>query len=305
MTRAAAALHVAQPSLGVQIKLLETEIGVDLLSRHSRGVSPTAAGKAMYTKATSILQQIDALRGQIGGAVTPERRSVALGFPPSAMRLLGVGLLSDAETYAPDITIELTEERSSLLEDALDRNELDIALCYNTREDSKIVRTPILEEELLFVAAPDHIQVDDPVRISDILTMPLVLSGERGIIHGLVQAEADRLNQTFKPAFSIHSVSTLKSIVMQGRAATVLPLGPVAEEVAAGTIACRRIRDRPLFRTLYFVRTRGNSNAEGDELGPLLAHIAERLRSKLGNLARPIGWGTERQALSKKARKLG
>jgi LysR family nitrogen assimilation transcriptional regulator len=115
-----------------------------------------------------------------------------------------------------------------------------------------------------------------------------VISGERGILHGLVQAQADRLSQPLNLAFSIHSVSMLKSVVMQGKAATVLPFGLVADEVAAGTMAYRRIRDRPLYRTLYFVRMRGNKNAEGAGLERLLQYTAERLRIKLGDLARPI-----------------
>jgi LysR family nitrogen assimilation transcriptional regulator len=288
MTRAAEALHVAQPSLGTQIKLLETELGAELLERHSRGASPTAAGKVVYQRAVNILSQIDSLRGEVSDTVAAKRRSVALGFPPSAMRLLGAGILEDAEVHAPDLTIELIEERSFFLEGALDRSELDVALCYNAKEDSRIIRTPILEEELLFITSPKHCSSDETVSASDVLNTPLVLSGERGIINSLVHAQADLLNQPLKPAYSIQSVSTLKDIVKQGRAATVLPLGPVIEEIAAGTMASRRIRGRPLYRTLFFVRLRDNKNAEGASLQRLLTHITERLRGKLGELARPI-----------------
>ena len=43
-TKAAAALHVAQPALSRQVQDLEDEIGVDLLLRGPRGVSLTAEG---------------------------------------------------------------------------------------------------------------------------------------------------------------------------------------------------------------------------------------------------------------------
>ena len=289
MTRAADALHVAQPSLGVQIKLLEDEVGVALLERHSRGVLPTNAGKLVYQRGIRILAEVDSLRRDVSAVAATKKRSVALGFPPSVLRLLGPDILSEAETCAPDMAIELIEERSASLEDALERNKLDAALCYNPREDPAFIRTPILEEELLFVASPARIPSDPRVSTTQVLSMPLVLSGERGVIYGLVHAEADRLKQPLQPAFSIQSVSMLKSLVKQGKAATVIPLGPVTEEITAGTMACRRISGRPLFRTLYFVRRRGNQNAEGPSIERLLDHMAQRLRKRLGDLARSPG----------------
>lgn len=288
MTRAAEGLHVAQPSLGVQIKLLEGEMGVELLERHSRGVSPTAAGKLLYERATHILAQVEALRAEVGGIDAEKRRSVALGFPPSTIKLLGVDILSDAEKFAPGMTIELTEERSAVLEEALDRNELDAALCYNVKESPKIVCTPVLEEELLFVAAPDQFSSEEPVSAADVLKTSLVLSGDRGVINGLVHAEARKLKQPLKPAFSIQSVSTLKSIVKQGKAATVMPLGPIAEDIESGTMAYRRIRGRPLYRTLYLVRTRASDEVEDPGLQRLFGEITRRLREKLGDLAKSV-----------------
>src|SRR2546423_13420569 len=55
LSRAAAELHVAQPALSRQIRDLERQLGVDLLERHPKGVTPTPAGEALIHGAPRIL----------------------------------------------------------------------------------------------------------------------------------------------------------------------------------------------------------------------------------------------------------
>src|SRR6266571_8981421 len=55
MTRAARKLHLAQPALSQAIAQLESELGVELLHRNPRGVTPTEAGEAFLAKARTAL----------------------------------------------------------------------------------------------------------------------------------------------------------------------------------------------------------------------------------------------------------
>ena len=177
MTRAAQALHVTQPSLGAQIKQLEMEVEVELLERKPRGVSPTLAGKFFYQRALRILVDIETLQTEVRDIAVAKKRTVKLGVPASAIRLLGSDILADAEIYAPGVTLELIEQRSSILYDALRRGELDIALCYNAEDNPNIIRTPIFEEELLFILSPNSAAPEDPVSTSDVLKSRLGRQG--------------------------------------------------------------------------------------------------------------------------------
>src|SRR3954465_13852117 len=58
MMKASAQLHIAQPSLSVQMAKLEQEFGVALLARKARGVTPTDAGAAFYRHAETIIKML-------------------------------------------------------------------------------------------------------------------------------------------------------------------------------------------------------------------------------------------------------
>jgi LysR family transcriptional regulator, benzoate and cis,cis-muconate-responsive activator of ben and cat genes len=57
--RAAEKLHIAQPALSQQIKSLESELGLRLLERTSRGVVLTDAGNRLLAEARSVVDRFD------------------------------------------------------------------------------------------------------------------------------------------------------------------------------------------------------------------------------------------------------
>src|SRR5260370_28842429 len=104
-------LHTAQPSLSRQIRDLEYEVGVQLMSRSVHGIELTAAGRAFLDHARRAAQ--------------PAKPTFALGFLtgkeidwlPEAMRILHDEL--------PNIEITVSSQNSPDLADALMRGRLN------------------------------------------------------------------------------------------------------------------------------------------------------------------------------------
>src|SRR6185436_11661650 len=97
LTRAAREVSIAQPALSRRMLALERELGVTLLTRHAKGVSPTAAGVAFAKDARQLLKNVGTAldwaeataagrRGKVVLAVT--RAAVARGFPVQVQELL-------------------------------------------------------------------------------------------------------------------------------------------------------------------------------------------------------------------------
>ncbi|SNT62289.1 DNA-binding transcriptional regulator, LysR family [Asanoa hainanensis] len=127
---AAAALHVAQPSLSQSIRALERELGVTLFDRRHRGLSLTTDGKALLDPARRVLDDVTAARAAVHDPDVP-----ALGVLNLAVHdMLAVELtevLADLRHARPDLSTRLFAARD---EDDVVRllvdGHCDVALTY-------------------------------------------------------------------------------------------------------------------------------------------------------------------------------
>jgi LysR family transcriptional regulator, hca operon transcriptional activator len=154
-TAAERRLHTSQPSLSRQIRDLEYEVGVELLSRSVHGVELTAAGKAFLDHARLALMQVDAAVEGARRAAQPARKAFAIGFQtghemnwlPRAMHVLRDELKNVDVTISSDYSPDLAE--------ALARGRLDLA--FLRVEPGYDLAYQVVDREPLIVLMPsDH-----------------------------------------------------------------------------------------------------------------------------------------------------
>lgn len=290
ITRAAESLNVAQPALGLQIRQLEQELGVPLLVRHSRGITTTRPGLVLYDRACEILRRIEEARNEIVGYSESEKESVILGITPGITNVIGSAIFVDAPEALPHVHLSMVEEMSHVLVDAIERDEIDLAIAYEVPEHPVLMRTPLLNEELIFVCAPQSLPMKgiseaDEIDMQQVLDHQLVLAGEKDAVRRLVSEAAERLALPVRIAFEASSVSMMKSLVIKGEAASVMPRGSVAAELDSGQMKGLRIRNPTVSRTLYLVRSTRRAPFQ-DEAGiaDFLYDLADSFAAELGPL---------------------
>jgi len=148
-------LHTAQPSLSRQIRDLEYEVGVQLMSRSVHGIELTAAGRAFLDHARLALMQVDAAVEAARKAAQPARKTFAIGFQtghemnwlPRAMHVLRGEL--------PNIQVTVSSDYSPDLAEALARGRLDLA--FLRVEPGYDLEYHVVDREPLIVLMPsDH-----------------------------------------------------------------------------------------------------------------------------------------------------
>jgi LysR family nitrogen assimilation transcriptional regulator len=289
MTAAAEQLNLAQPALGSQIRQLEKELAVALLVRHSRGVSPTEAGRLLYERAKILLRDVEEMRRDVQKLGTGKKDAIVLGVSPSIMLLIGADVLLEARREMPNVFLSLSEERSVVLADALEREQLDVILAYNIGPRPGFERKAVLEEDFVFVTAPENATPEPTISFAEALQAELVIGGERGLIRSIVEEEAKRLSLKLRIAFEVHSINSMKSLIARGVGASVMPYSLAAEEIKRGALLAKRI-DRPaLTRTLYAVLPASrHPQAPEAEMMRFVEKIEARILAALGPFGRTL-----------------
>lgn len=264
ITAAAEILRLAQPALGAQIRRLEEELNVELIVRHSRGVTPTEAGKVLYKHAQRILDDLEQTTREMKALSRGRPEQLRIGVNSSMILVLGPDRLIDAGQTIPNVVVSVLEERTAVLLDALTQGQVDVGFLNNIGEQTDLKRKAILEEDLLLVTAPNAGLDHDTISFSEALKYDLVIGGERSVLRHIVETEARKLALTPRIAYEVHSLTSMKVMIMRGDVASVMPYGVVCKELREGTLAGRRILRPALTRILYVVRQRHHSGLMDD-----------------------------------------
>src|SRR3954447_1697726 len=155
-TRAAERLWVAQPGLSTQIRRLETELGVQLFERHTRGVDLTDAGELFLERARATLTAAEAARStgrDLGeGLVGTVRLGIVTGagWPGTPAFLLHFG----RERPAVELTV-VESYGGTLLRDLRDRR-LDAMIAPSEFGSAELHRSSLGRERWHILAGRGH-----------------------------------------------------------------------------------------------------------------------------------------------------
>lgn len=127
VSRAARALHMAQPPLSQRLCELESELGCKLFLRQGRSLQLTEAGQIFYRRAREILQAVADTRDEVVRAALQTGQELRLGLSPTC-KSFWTQRYEALRARFPDRRIGLVVGDSSYLEYLLQSGQLDVAL---------------------------------------------------------------------------------------------------------------------------------------------------------------------------------
>src|SRR5579875_2626392 len=146
-TRAAARLHLAQPSLSRQIRLLERELGVVLFHRGpGQGpVTMTAEGEALLPFMRRVLADVEATGHEARALAGMASGRLSIGATPSLITSVLAPALVDFHGQHPGIELQVVEAGSRQLVGQLAVGEVDLALVVLPIAEPGVATTPLFD----------------------------------------------------------------------------------------------------------------------------------------------------------------
>lgn len=245
-TRAAARLHVAQPSVSGAVHQLERELGMPLFHRSRGEVTLTAAGQVFLPWARQVLADCDAGRAAVRDLMGLVRGRLALGATPSLTTNFLPGVLGAFHRRHPGIELAVREAGSPSLVTGLEQGQLDVALVILPVRQGPVATEALNTEELVVAVGPGHLLAGRPsLELSELREVPLVMFRDGYDLREATFAACRGVG--FEPILAVEGLEMdgVLALAAAGLGAAVVPESVVPP---GGTLQTVRFRDGALSR---------------------------------------------------------
>jgi DNA-binding transcriptional LysR family regulator len=234
ISRAAKKLHMAQPPLSQQLRLMEEEIGSVLVERKRNGktMELTEAGKILYKKAQNILNLFEESILEVKEAGEGIRGSLSIGTADSCASYLPKRIQYFHENY-PMISFKLWGGDPGEISKQLEKRNIELAIVPLPLEMEGLSIIPLRTESFVFVVPKnwENFHSKEAIQIKELEDVPLLLirrkKGE-GLYERIIE-KCERFE--FQPNILCEcpDVNILLSLVETGIGASILPKSSVSE----------------------------------------------------------------------------
>jgi len=258
MARAADALHLTPPAVSMQIKEIETQVGLPLFDRQGRSAALSKAGEYFLVHAKKLLS---ALKEADDGMARLKR--VEHG-------LLTIGMVSTAKYFVPHLLARFHEDHQGVdvrLRVAGNREQL-VALMEAGEVDLSIMGRPPRElatraesfaaHPLVFIAPPGHpLTKRDGLQVAQLEPYDFIARERGSGTRTAMETFFAEHRYTPRIAMEMSSNETIKQAVIAGLGLSFLSMHTIGLELRSGLLQVLNIAGAPVMRTWNVVHLGG------------------------------------------------
>ena len=280
--RAASRLHVAQPGLSQQIKVLEAELGLRLFDRTKRQVNLTDAGSLLLAEAYAVLGRFDQCLDTMRQARTGSgRAAIRVGMFSEFSRTRGSALVAELRRRHPELLLAIEAGPSAAQVRAVEEGELELAIVRSVPSRGAVQRRLLDAEPLGVCLQAGHRLAGNravrPGRLSGepLLWMPRSSNPE---LYDQVLVTLAAAGLRAESVESAGTTSATLALVADGYGWTLACQSDVAEAAATQPVAWRPLAGVDLTAETWAVWSRKGASPAVARVVDVLADIVPAAR---------------------------
>jgi DNA-binding transcriptional LysR family regulator len=256
-SRAAEATLITQSAMSHMIRNLEAEMGVKLLNRSGKTVTPTPAGRLFYRNARKILDQYRTMEDSIYTLINKVKGALCIGASTTvATYLLPQVFYSFSRNY-PDVRIDLSVSSTEKIINSLYEGSIESAIVEGNLKNSTLFCHEIAEDDIVIIASNDNpltrkkvVAPDD--LLSQQFIMPETGSGIREFVEDLLQGlKIDA--KDIRVLMTLGNTELIVQLVQYGMGISFVSKWAVFKALKDESIKVLNLSGRRLQRKFYLV----------------------------------------------------
>jgi LysR family hca operon transcriptional activator len=223
---AARKLHTSQPSLSRQIRALEDEVSVQLLTRNARGIELTPAGRAFLDHARLVLSHVEAAAGAARGIAHPKKPCFVMGFLTNHELIWMPEVFRILRDELPNIDVMISSQYSPPLAHALVKGTIDAAFLRREKGFPELAFRHLVKEPLVVVLPSDHrLAALKAIRPADLVgeTFVTVSNTATPVLRAVIENYLKRSGIHITPAHEIDHVVMGMTLIASTGGVGLLP----------------------------------------------------------------------------------
>lgn len=180
LTQAAELLNSNQPNVSRTIKILEHELGCNLLIRSNRGISLTPEGERLYSHIKIAVEQIQSAEDELMKSKNMQKGCVTIGASETALRILVLPVLSTFKKKYPDIHIRILNHLTTQAVESVRKGIVDFSVVTTPSKIEKpLVAYTIMHFQDILIGGPSYASCEESVfSLEEMNNSPFVCLGE-------------------------------------------------------------------------------------------------------------------------------
>lgn len=231
---AAQKLNTSQPNISQRIAALEADLGVKLLARETRTVTPTVAGREVLAYAEKII----GLRTEMLSVVRNReaiRGIVRVGVAETIVHTWLPRFITQVKQTYPGLSLEIEVNISPSLGARLQAQEIDLAFLLGAPATPGLRSLPLSDYRVAFVASP-ALGVPSPATLRDLAMFPVITFPRRTQPYELIKSIFNRADLPPVNLNTSASLATVVRLAIEGIGLAVIPLDIVRKELEEGAL---------------------------------------------------------------------